>query len=268
MDWLFFHHFNRAGIPHAITTRHHGVSPKPFDSLNLSFSTGDSEQNVLKNRALMASYPGWSGFRFHFARQVHGNYIIRTARSEAETARVDADGLISRDPQAMAGILVADCFPVLLADRKGTTVAAVHAGRRGIEQGIIQGVIQAFTCEIGIPVQEIMVGVGPGIRTHAYPVDDATARHFSVSTGSEHLHYKTQSGSVLLDLRGTIHRILLQSGITQHNIEHLRICTAQNDDRFFSFRSSGGQTGRFAALIAPVSPEKISRHGSGEQVSV
>lgn len=252
MELDFFPHFSRCGIPHAVTTRHGGVSDPPFDTLNLGDRTGDRPMNISKNRNVLSGLPVWQDRKIFFARQVHEHEVLDvTAGSPEDVQNKAADGLVTCSADSMVGVLVADCFPVLMADRTGRIVAAVHAGRKGLEQGVIRNAVSVFTESYSVPVRDILVGIGPGISTDAYPVDEKTAEQFIARTGTADLHACCGPGTVKLDLRETIRTLLTRSGIVNSNIEHIHQCTAGNPERYFSYRRSGGVTGRFAALIGP-----------------
>ncbi|MBN1879293.1 peptidoglycan editing factor PgeF [bacterium] len=253
LDWLFFKHFTKAGIPHTVTSRLGGISHPPFDSFNLSYGCGDDPIAVTTNRHILNDYAAWRNRRILFAHQVHGIGLLNIGRTIPENIEtISADGFITDNCGVMTGVLVADCYPVLIADREGRVVAVVHAGRRGIEAGIIQKVIRLFVGSCHTRADELLVGIGPGIGTDAYPVDEETAKRFECATRAEGLHCGQIPGHICLDLRSTIEHLLIGSGILRRNIEHLRFCTKTNSHRFYSYRYSGHETGRFAALIGPL----------------
>lgn len=120
------------------TTRNGGCSQRSFTSLNLAHHVGDDFDHVQKNRMLLhqslelPQEPCWLN-------QTHGVNIV-TATTD-HTSFLTADASYTHQPKTICAVLTADCLPVLLCDRKATTVAAIHAGWRGLTAGIIEKTI-------------------------------------------------------------------------------------------------------------------------------
>ena len=57
-------------------------------------------------------------------KQVHGDVVVQVTQNAGR--QIKADGLWTRDRKAAVAVLTADCVPILLADRAGTTVCALH----------------------------------------------------------------------------------------------------------------------------------------------
>src|SRR3954470_2167614 len=118
------------------TSRHGGVSPEPYDSLNLGRLTDDDGANVDANRDRLAAAVGHPRDRFLYGRQVHGATVRRaTEPPGAGRPAAEEDGQATAHPDAAALVFVADCFPVMLAGEGA--VAALHAGWRGLAGGIV-----------------------------------------------------------------------------------------------------------------------------------
>src|SRR6266545_5495458 len=114
------------GFPHGFTTRHGGCSRAPWDSLNLSSSTGDEPGAVEQNWARLRQETGLS---FARVRQVHGSAVA--FRHEGAEPPPEADAVATGRSGLAACVLYADCVPVLIGDPRTGAVAAVHAGWRG-----------------------------------------------------------------------------------------------------------------------------------------
>ncbi|MGC2425019.1 MAG: polyphenol oxidase family protein, partial [Nitrospirota bacterium] len=130
------------GARGVFTTRRGGVSPHPFDSLNMGAGSGDSPGNVKKNRELLTAALGLPGAEIKLVRQVHGDdiYVLREPGSgipgEAGQKRAKGhDALMTDLKRVPIGVLTADCVPILLYDPKKSVVAAVHAGWAGTAKG-------------------------------------------------------------------------------------------------------------------------------------
>ena len=124
-----------AGVPHAFSARVGGVSPPPFDSLNLGNPSGcdvqDDYPRIYQNYDLLQAAAGLTGRTRCWVHQVHGGTVIDTPRGGEFESGVKADAMVSDDAGRILAVRVADCVPVLLATRDGRRVAAIHAGGAG-----------------------------------------------------------------------------------------------------------------------------------------
>ena len=119
----------------AESTRHGGVSPAPYASLNLGKSTGDTPENVAENRRRFCAGLGFLPEQLAWSKQVHGAEI-KLANTPGGAEGYDA--LVSRTPGVVLAVSVADCTPVLVYDARHGAVAAIHAGWRGAAAGIVE----------------------------------------------------------------------------------------------------------------------------------
>lgn len=236
-DWIVPDWRAPANVKAFITTRAGGVSQGPYASLNLGLRSGDDPQAIAANRAALRESlpqePAW-------LKQVHGNRVI-----EADTAAPSeaADASVARRPGVVCAVLVADCVPVLLTDRGGTTVAIAHAGWRGLASGVVENAVRAM----GSEPAEVLAFLGPGIGPRAFEVG-ADVRDAFVGPDPE-----TQSafaphapGKWLADLYALARRRLALLGVTR--VSGGDLCTHSDAARFFSYRRDR-TTGRMAALI-------------------
>jgi YfiH family protein len=145
-----------------VTTRLGGVSSAPFASLNLGDHVGDAAEAVAANRRLLRrhlpSEPVW-------LQQVHGIECI-DAQFAGTAAPPEADAAFTRAPGVVCAVLTADCLPVLLCDEDGSTVAAAHAGWRGLASGVIESTVGAM----GLPGERLMAWLGPAIGPDNFEV--------------------------------------------------------------------------------------------------
>ena len=129
-----------ANVRAVVTTRIGGVSRAPYDSLNLAAHVGDDQMAIQANRArlhaalYLPSAPLW-------LKQVHGITVVDAAQGGIEP---DADGAFVAQAAVVCAVLTADCLPVLLCNRQGTKVAALHAGWRGLADGVIEAGVKAM----------------------------------------------------------------------------------------------------------------------------
>ena len=140
--------------------------------------------------------------------------------------------------------MTADCLPLLLCDRAGTRVAAVHAGWRGLADGVIEAAVKRFS----LPPRDILCWLGPAIGPGAFEVGPEVRARFleSDSKGSEAAFAPARGGKWLADLYALASERLRGSGVTR--VWGGGLCTYSDPGRFFSYRRDGA-TGRMASLI-------------------
>jgi len=233
------------GVPHAFTTRLGGVSTGPFESLNLGFSTGDQPDDVLTNRARLCSAMDLPAEALRFVKQVHGRKILSPTNdwpTGVEGTPPEADGLLTDDPRCLIGIRTADCLPLLLATDDGRHVAAVHAGWRGLQQGIPAAAVDLLAAQAGCGPERLVAVVGPGIGPARYEVGPEVAEQFG-----EAFLVPLLSGKPGLDLQGVAVSQLRHAMVGQ--VDCLAVCTFEHPEWFYSYRRDGARCGRQAAVI-------------------
>jgi YfiH family protein len=246
-----------------VTSRRGGVSKPPYESFNLGNGVGDEPAAVAANRDRLAREVALAPARIAWMHQVHGADVTvldaagvpvgdrpgapagDPADSAGPAPRCDAprcDALVTGAPGLALAVLVADCVPVLLADRRAGVVAAVHAGRPGAAAGIVPRTLQAM-CAHGARPADIDALLGPAICGSCYEVPpDMQANVERRLPGSA---ARTTAGTTGLDLRAGIARQLAAAGVPE--VVHDPRCTAEDPD-LYSYRRDG-VTGRQAGLV-------------------
>lgn len=245
------------GFAHGFTTRHGGVSAAPFDSMNLGIAQApgepDSDGNVAANAELLLEALGARGTALFRVRQVHGNEIHCCDGSERFGApSVAADGVVSAHRGVAACVRTADCVPVLLACPATGTVAAVHAGWRGIVAGVVARAIDAMEARHGVRRDGLVAAIGPCIGRDAYEVGPEVAAAFAAAVGDAFV--LPVGGSRVrehIDCHGAVRSQLVASGLRAGRIDGEELCTAGANREFFSYRRDGARSGRMAAVIVP-----------------
>jgi YfiH family protein len=233
-----------ANVRAVVSTRVGGQSQRPFDGANLGDHVGDEPQDVAANRARLAQQTGLH--RWPWVKQVHGTEVLELLGDDG-VGQV-ADGVHSRVRAVPCAVLTADCLPVLLCDRQGTQVAAVHAGWRGLAAGILGRAVACFEA----PAEELLVYLGPAIGPAHFEVGQdvyqAFALLFSRLDGDwrERFRPSARSGHFYADLYGLARAALAASGVRQ--IYGGQFCTYAESDRFYSFRRDGA-TGRMVSAV-------------------
>jgi polyphenol oxidase len=236
-DWIVPDWPVPATVHALITTRAGGSSRGPYESLNLGTRVNDSADAVVANRAILRSLlpaePAWLN-------QVHGTRVVE---ADAVTTPLEADASFTRSPGTVCTVLVADCLPVLLADRHGGVVAAAHAGWRGLAAGVIESTIAAMTC----PPDQLIAYLGPAIGADAFEVGENVYQAFLAHDSLAQQAFRPHApGKWLADLFLLARQRLAASGVSA--VYGGGLCTFSDPQRFFSHRRDR-VTGRMAALI-------------------
>lgn len=220
------------------TTRRGGVSLPPYDSLNLGDHVGDDPDAVAENRRRLVAELGLPG-EPRWLTQVHGTCSADAAtvtdRCEADASHTDLTGVV-------CAVLTADCLPVLLCDREGRSVAAVHAGWRGLLNGVIEQTIAAMGAE-----GELLAWLGPAIGPQAFEVGEEVLEAFLVDAAAAARAFTpSPGGRWLADIYVLARQHLQRAGVTL--VYGGEYCTYSEPERFYSYRRDGS-TGRMASLI-------------------
>jgi polyphenol oxidase len=243
-------------IRHFVTGRLGGFSSDPYNTLNLGFGTDDELESVLKNRKTLCESLGIPLDWFVFPHQTHSanikvvDYIDRgTGSIKRDNAISNTDALITNCKNICIVVQVADCVPILLIDSENSVIAAVHAGWKGTLQEILRLTIEKMVLNFNSKPQNIIASIGPSIGTCCYEVGEELRNKFIESTSQNSKFFINNSNHTHLDLWAANKDQLLQSGVSENNIEVSEICTKCQQDKFFSSRAGKGITGRFVAGI-------------------
>jgi YfiH family protein len=240
------------GVPHAFSTRRGGVSPPPFDSLNLGIARDstikDAPANIEENYGRVASAIGCGERKRAWVSQVHGRDICQIQTGEIFSNGQSADGLVTSDPARIISVKYADCVPILLASGDGRCVAAIHAGWRGVLLGIVPSAVAYFARALHVSASTLIAAVGPSISKAAFEVGPEVVTGFDqlFNPGTKTIH--TEKGHV--DLKEAVVHQLRCRGLEESHIETTELCTYHTPEEFYSHRRDGVATGRMAALIA------------------
>lgn len=244
--------------------------------LNLGFTAADAQETVLGNRRLLTEAVTGSGETpMVTVRQFHSNLAVRATAADAGRERpLRADGLMSSEPGLLLAVMVADCIPVLVADRKRRVVGAFHAGWRGTVKRIVETGIGRMRLEFGSQPQDLAAAIGPGIGPCCYAVGEEVISEFESQFiyARELLHevystdpvrnkypmlFLTQRApghseigpQIHLDLAEANRRQLLDAGVRAGAIKIVGGCTSCQPELFYSHRGERGHAGRMMAVI-------------------
>lgn len=223
----------------AITTRLGGVSSGAFGSFNLAEHVGDKADSVLQNRRKLmldwqlARSPLW-------LTQVHGTRVVDASSS---IQAVEADGSFAFGAAPACVVMTADCLPVLLCDRAGERVAALHAGWRGLATGIVEKGVASMQR----PGSEILAYLGPAIGPQKFEVGGEVRAEFcKVLPQAEEAFNPLPGDKWLADIYRLAQQRLVACGVEA--IYGGGRCTVEESKIFYSYRRDG-DSGRMASLI-------------------
>lgn len=222
----------------AFSTREGGVSTGPWAGLNLGTHVGDDPTAVAANRAMLAASLGLAREPW-WLEQVHGDTVVRL---DGPVPARRGDGAITATPGQVAVVMVADCLPVLLCDRHGREVAAVHAGWRGLAAGIIGRAVACFAAAPG----ELIAWLGPCIGPRAYAVGAEQRARFVAADARHDAAFVARDGQWFMDLALVARQQLAALGV--RSISSAARCVHDDARTFYSYRRDG-ETGRMAALV-------------------
>ena len=249
LRYLQFHSFDSGLVAHGIFTRHGGVSPEPYASLNLSVSTGDERANVRRNVALVFDALGRDPASKADLWQVHSATVVVADDPNGPRDHLGrADALITDRPDVSLLLRFADCLPILLYDPRRPAVGVVHAGWRGSMKKIAAAAVMAMAERSGSRPADVIAGIGPGVGPcHSAVGPEVVEQTRAAFNGAADGLLLARNGGYHLDLWAANRVALEQAGVDQ--IEVAELCTVCHSDDFFSHRATGGLTGRFGGLI-------------------
>ncbi|MBS6892693.1 MAG: peptidoglycan editing factor PgeF [Veillonella sp.] len=245
------------------TYRHGGVSKTPCESLNLATHIGDSLQDVLENRSIVANHLGVTSDRITCGNQVHGLKAVRITEEligagalSPDTAIPDCDAVYTDIPNVPLFLFTADCVPVGIYDPVHHVVATVHAGWRGAIGHLPVITIEAMKRDFGTRFEDCYVYLGPSIGPKSFEVNQELADTFTDewkkitdTTSDELVRYIVREGALQatphVDLWRFIEEDLLQRGVPKGQI-CISGTDSMTDENCFSYRREHGKTGRMA----------------------
>lgn len=221
------------GLPGVVS----GISCRPVDA-----ASGAEALRWVRSAA------GGDGVRVAMLRQVHGR-TARRAPWPGFPERIEGDCLVTDDTGLALAVRVADCAPVALATSDGACIGMIHAGRRGLVEGVVEEAVAALCAIASVAPVDLRAAIGPVIGGCCYSVDSESASNFDEG------FVKEVGGGFFLDLPGAIAGRLEELGLHPTGIDKApAACTccgsgATGGVSFHSHRGSGGAPGRNVAYI-------------------
>ena len=243
------------GVRHGFSTRKGGVSPAPWDALNLGPGRGDAPENVRENYRRFFAAIGADEGRAVLSLQVHRDDVRLCTAGDAGKGLLrerdyEADALITAERELPLVVFSADCGTVLLHDPEAGCIGAVHAGWRGCAAGIPEKAVREMVRLLGARPERILAAVGPCIGPCCFETDGDVPAAMRAALGAESEPYLERRGPKWhVDLAGLNRRWLLRAGLLPEHIDVCGLCTACRPELFWSHRRMGEARGAQVAVI-------------------
>lgn len=211
--------------------------------------TGDSPEIYTGNREQLAKILGIDVQQLVFPRQTHTNCVTEVDEiPECELKETDA--LVTNKKGICICVQTADCVPILLFEPEKQVIAAVHAGWRGTVKKIAAETVQKMTGTYKCNPSKIVAAIGPSISPSVYEVGSEVTEAIlrSIPHPESVIHLK-KTGKHHVDLWTANREVLIEAGLSSGNIEIAGECSFNGNNRFFSARKEGADTGRMVSGI-------------------
>jgi YfiH family protein len=247
---LRYFQFETLNTRHAIFTRRGGVSPQPWNSLNVGGTVGDELERVKKNKRLSLAALSRTPESIFEVWQVHSAdaVCVDAPRLEGDSLR-QADIILTDKPEVTLFMKFADCVPILFHDPRKGVVGLAHAGWMGTLRDVAASAVNTMKTNYGSNPADLQAFIGPSIGPDHYEIGADVILQVMQKFGDESEQVlQSHNGKIHFDLWRTNQVLLERAGIGI--IENAGICTACRTEDWFSHRAEKGRTGRFGALIS------------------
>ncbi len=226
----------------AESRRQGGVSPTPWESLNLGLYTDDSPENVIQNRSIFFDSLGIPVNSVVGSHQVHGKQVMIVDKPGQLEGY---DALIADKPNLYLTITAADCVPILIYCPEKSAIATIHAGWRGTSIKVVLETINSLKQHFDVAPEDCFAYIGTCIDSLSYEVDADVGDHFD----DAFKHWDEGRKKFFLNLKEANKSQLMEAGVPEEQIEVSPFSTFENNDLYFSYRKEKGKTGRGVAVI-------------------
>ena len=243
------------GVAHGFSTRLGGVSPAPWDSLNLGVGRGDTMENVQENYRRFCAVLGMDDRRAVLSKQIHEDVVRHVTEEDAgkglycDRDYSSVDGMVTDVPHLPLVVFSADCNVILLYDPVNRAIGACHAGWRGTALGIAKKTAQEMVRLFGCNPRNIRAAIGPAIGQCCFETDEDVPAALREALGAEVEAYITWNGTKYhIDLKAVNALWLQKAGVETIDIcDH---CTACKPHLYWSHRRVGDARGAQIAMIS------------------
>lgn len=245
-----YYQFDALQTRHALFTRHGGVSPDPWGSLNVGGTVGDDLERVRENRKLSCMTIGCAPESIFDVWQIHSaDVVCATAPRPVDESYRQADIILTDQPNVSLFMRFADCVPILLHDPRKGVIGIAHAGWMGTLRDVAKVTVAAMEKNYGSNPADVVAGIGPSIGADHYEIGaDVILQVMQKYADEAERVLTSHAGKIHFNLWEANRLSLERAGVGQ--IEVSGICTACHTEDWFSHRAEKGRTGRFGALIS------------------
>lgn len=245
-------------IKHGFTTRLGGVSKGMFSTMNLSFTRGDREEDVMENYRRIGRKIGYDIQNFVASHQTHTTNIRIVSKNDRGKGIVvprdyeDIDGMMTNEKNLVLFTYYADCVPLYFVDKVNKVIAISHSGWKGTVNRMGAKTVEKMINVYGSNPKDIQCAIGPSICKDCYEISEDVAKEFKKEFEKNEVREfleEKDNGKYQLDLWKVNEIILQQAGIQEKNIENRKICTCCNKEILFSHRGLDGKRGNLAAFL-------------------
>lgn len=241
------------GVAHGFSTRRDG----PATDFDIGRAV-DGGAKAADRAARLLEACGLGGRRPAAPRQVHGQRVLSLDEPDRDIRELEGDAVIGLERDASRGapsVRTADCLPILLADRDGRAVAAIHAGWRGTAAGIAGEALRALA-RAGVEPAGLVAALGPAIGPCCYEVGSEVLQAVARATGctADAVRGRYPGAPRTLDLPEANRLQLIRGGVPESAIHRAPWCTFCENGLFFSYRREGAAAGRMLAAVGWEAP--------------
>lgn len=242
------------GVSHGFSTRAGGVSPAPYDSLNMSLSRDENLKNVRRNYKIFASAFSLDHASLVLVNHEHGANVVRVDRNDhgrglEREPLPFCDGIVTNDPAVTLVTLHADCGCVYLYDPEHKAIGLAHAGWKGTFLRVGERLAEKMQREFSSRPEALIGALGPVICKNCFEVDEAIGRDFAREFGTESIVKSGKKGKAYVDLESALLIQLLHAGLAPEHLSSMDLCTYERGDLFFSYRRDKGGTGAMIGFL-------------------
>ena len=215
---------------------------------------GFTTRKLGDNYARIAAEIGVSENDFFTPNQVHSSrvYFLSDLSDRSDSSdKKEGDAIVSRQKGILLAVRTADCVPLLVYDPINKAVAAIHAGWRGLNAGIIENSIKMMQEKFLTDPKNLVVALGPALCPGCFEIGPEVAEAFRKKFGNRITVTSGKKDRYFVDLRKGCELALGDNGVMEEHLEFLPYCTACHRDLFYSYRN-GDKEERMMGFIGLV----------------
>ena len=247
-------------LKNAVSTRLGGVSKDYLASMNLGFTRGDLDENVIRNHEIFANVIGVNPKNIVTGNQTHTTNVKVVTKDDCgkgiyrDRNYTDIDGLITNEKGIVLATYYADCVPLLIVDTKNKAIGLSHSGWRGTVGKIGKVTIEKMGELYGTKPEDTVACIGPSICQKCYEISEEVAVQFKEAfpDNIKEILIDKGNGKYQLDLWECNRINFKEAGVLPENIKVTDICTCHNTDVLFSHRGHNGKRGNLGAFLSIV----------------